>query len=119
MSKNPQSLVNINGAVLDAGSVDLPDRRFREAWQYDGKVVSVHMPTAKRIRAEQLVTEARDKAEKAERRAAMKQLQMADAQPDEAEVAKFRGRPKVKALAKLRDAKAPEELQRLTVDELF
>ena len=41
----PKSYININGQTVD-GSIETPSRKFRDAWSYDGKVVSVD-PTEK------------------------------------------------------------------------
>ena len=37
---NPTSNINIGGQLVD-GSIATPDRKFRDAWTYDGKVVSI------------------------------------------------------------------------------
>jgi hypothetical protein len=50
------SFININGKVFDASTVTLPsDRRFRNAWVLNGKVVEIDRDLA--------LSQARDKAE--------------------------------------------------------
>ena len=36
----PKSYINITGQTVD-GAIETPSRKFRDAWSYDGKVVSV------------------------------------------------------------------------------
>lgn len=44
------SLINVNGSVVDASTVTVPQgRTFRGAWELDGTVIEVDMPKARLI----------------------------------------------------------------------
>jgi hypothetical protein len=53
-----QTLININGDIRDANSLQVPtDRTFRGAWQFNGAAVEVDMAAAKEIHKDNLRTE--------------------------------------------------------------
>lgn len=54
------SLININGDIRDASSLDLPDRKFRDAWVFNGNAVELDVNKLNVI-MRRLVNEERDR----------------------------------------------------------
>lgn len=118
----PDTLLNINGVTVKASNVDLPaDRDLRDAWQLNGDVVEIDMTKAKAIRAEQLLTEANEEAEKAAKAERKAEIMGDTAAAAAARVKKERRQGTVKAAGrrKLADATTPAELAAVTVDDLL
>jgi len=60
-----QTMININGDVRDAKSLQVPtDRTFRGAWMFDGDAVEVDMKLARDIHRDVLRAERNDKFDK-------------------------------------------------------
>jgi len=114
-----QTLININGETRNADSVELPvtGRAFRDAWQFEGDVITVDLEKAKEIKAWQLAMEAKEDAEEAEKEAIMADLKgrPADAQAARARRDRRLATPNFNAVANAADESA---LAALTIDDI-
>lgn len=110
--------ININGEVRDASSLNVPqDRAFRGAWQFNGDAVEIDMTAAKEIHKQKL------RAERAPKFAELDtEWFRADEEDDTAAkariVAKKRALRDVTVDARIANAKTPEELKALTLEDL-
>lgn len=116
-----QVYININGEVRDASSLTFPStgREFRNAWQFNGDVIEVDMVKAKEIKIEKLALKALDRIAKAEEKAAKKAIKGEDTTAEDAEVAKFKAKPKAAGIALIANASTPEELAAITEDQVY
>ena len=116
-----QSLININGEVRDAASLTFPGtgREFRDAWQFNGPVIEVDMVKAKEIKVEKLALKVADRIAKAEEKAAKKALKGEPTTEEEAEIAKFKAKPKQAGIDLITNASTPEELAAITEDQVY
>lgn len=116
-----QSLVNIGGVVRDSTELTFPatGREFRGAWQLNGDVVEIDMATARDIKIEKIYTQALDKISKAEEQAAKKAMKGESTTDEDAEVSKFKAKPKQAAIDAIANATTPEELDALDVDTIY
>jgi len=118
---NPQTLIRINGVDVNASSVTMPatGRKFRDAWQLNGDVIEIDMVKAKTIKIEKILAKAAERAAKAEAKALEKFLKGENATAEEAEVAKFKSKPKAAAVALIAGAATPAALDAITEDAIF
>ena len=116
-----QSLININGEVRDASSLTFPGtgREFRGAWQFEGDVITIDLVKAKEIKIEKIAAKAEERIQKAEEKARKKALKGEDTTVEDAEIAKFKAKPKAAGIALIQNAATPEELAAITEDEVF
>lgn len=120
MAKQPLSLININGVVVDARNVQLPaDRSLRNAWELEGDVVTIDMDKAKGIRRDQLIREADEMAKSAEMEAKRKLFDGQDSAAADLKVARLRGNPKREGISMISNAAEPTDLDRVSVDDIF
>lgn len=114
-----QTLININGEIRNAADVELPvtGRAFRDAWQFEGDVITVDLEKAKEIKAWQLAGEAKEDAEAAEKEAIMADLKgrPQDAQAARARRDRRRATPNFTAVANAADEAG---LAALTIDDI-
>lgn len=116
-----KSYININGDLRDASSLTFPStgREFREAWQFNGDVIEVDMVKAKELKIEKLALKVLDRIQKAEEKIAKKSIKGEDTTAEEAEVAKFKAKPKAAGIALITNATTPEELEAITEDQVY
>ena len=116
-----QSLININGEVRDVSSLTFPGtgREFRGAWQLAGDVITIDMVKAREIKIEKIAIKAAERIQKAEEKARKKALKGEDTTVEEAEIAKFKAKPKAAGIALIQNSVTPEELAAITEDEVF
>ena len=116
-----QALININGQVVEASSVTLPStgRKFREAWQLNGNVVEVDMVKAKELKVDKIMRKALERVKDAEEKAMKKAIKGEDTSVEDAEIAKFKAKPKAAGIALIANAATPEELDTITEDQVF
>lgn len=116
-----QSLVNIQGDIRDAALLTFPPtgREFRGAWFYSGNNIVIDMPTARDIKIERIALKAAEKIAKAENQAAKKALKGEPTTEEDAEVAKFRAKPKQAGIDLIQQAATPEALDAITEDEVY
>jgi hypothetical protein len=116
-----KSLVNIEGDIRDAATLTFPPtgREFREAWFYSGTNIVIDMPTARDIKIEKIARKAAEKIAKAENQAAKKALKGQDTSEEDAEIAKFKAKPKQAGIDLIQLAATPEELDAITEDEVY
>lgn len=116
-----QSLVNIDGVIRDASELTSPStgREFRGAWQLNGDVVEVDMVRAREIKIEKIWQKAKERITKAEEQAAKKAMKGEDTAAEDAEVAKFKAKPKQAAIDLIMNAATPEELDAITEDQVY
>lgn len=115
------TLINIGGEIREASSLTLPasGRAFRDAWQFNGNVVEVDMVKARDIKIERIVQKAAEKVAKAEQKAMEKALKGLPTTAEDAVVSKFKAKPKAAGIALIRDAATPDDLDKLTEDQIF
>lgn len=116
-----KTFININGDIRDAASLTFPStgREFREAWQFNGSVVEVDMVKARDIKIEKIIAKANERIAKAEQKALKKALKGENTSAEDAEIAKFKSKPKTAAVNRIKNAATPEELDVITEDEVF
>ena len=115
------ALININGQVVEASSVELPStgRTLRDAWTLNGDVIEVDMTKAVDIHIDVLVNNAKGRADAAEKKSDRKTLKGEDTSAEDAEVAKFKSKPKKKGIDAIVAATTPDELAAITEDDLY
>ena len=115
------SYISINGELRDASSLTFPGtgREFRDAWQFNGDVIEVDMVKAKEIKVEKIARQALDRIAKAEEKSAKKAIKGEDTSAEEAEIAKFKAKPKAAGIALITNASTPEELAAITEDQVY
>ena len=113
--------ININGEERNAASLTFPGtgREFRGAWQFNGDVIEVDMVKAKEIKIDKIVSKAQERVQKAEEKALKKALKGEDTTVEDAEIAKFKSKPKADGIAMIQNAPTPEALNAITEDEVF
>lgn len=116
-----QSLVNIDGVIRDASELTFPatGREFRGAWQLNGDVVEVDMVRAREIKIEKIWNKAKERIAKAEEQAAKKAMKGESTSAEDAEVSKFKAKPKQAAIDLIMNASTPEELDAITEDDVY
>lgn len=116
-----QSMVDINGDVRDAANLTLPTtgRDFRSAWQFNGNVVEIDMVKARDIKIEKIWEKAQERIKTAEDNAAKKAMKGQDVTAEEAEISKFKAKPKQAAIDLIANAATPEELTAITEDQIY
>ena len=116
-----QTLININGELRDASSLSFPGtgREFRDAWQFSGDVITVDLAKAKELKIEKIAIKAAERIAKAEEKARKKALKGEDTTVEDAEIAKFKAKPKAAGIALIQNAATPEALAAITEDEVF
>ena len=70
-------------------------------------------------RIDKIVQKASDKIDKAESQAAKKAIKGESTTAEEAEVAKFKAKPKAAGIALIADAVTPDELDAITEDQVY
>ena len=115
------SLIKINGQDYNAASLTFPStgREFRDAWTITGDVIEVDMVKARDVKIEKIVRKAAERVEKAEEQAMKKAMKGEDTSSEDAEVAKFKAKPKAAAVDLINNAATPEELDAITEDQVF
>ena len=113
--------ININGQIVEASSVTLPStgRSFRNAWTLNGDVIEVDMAKAIDIKIAKIIEKANEKAAKAEEKSLAKAFKGQDTSVEDAEVAKYKSKPKATAVALIAAATTPEQLDAITEDQVF
>jgi len=113
--------ININGDVREASSLQLPStgREFRNAWQFNGDVIEVDMVKAKDLKIEKIVQKANERIAKAEQKAMEKAMKGMDTTAEDAEVSKFKAKPKSAGIDLIANTATPEELDAITEDDVF
>lgn len=116
-----KTLININGQVVEASSLTLPStgRAFRNAWALNGDVVEVDMAKAIDIKITKIIEKANERVTKAEEKALTKAFKGQDTSVEDAEVAKYKSKPKATAVALIAAATTPEQLDAITEDQVF
>lgn len=111
------TMININGDIRDAASLDVPkDRTFRGAWQFNGAAVEVDMAKARDIHRQNL------RAERAPRLEALDVEFMRKLENGEGTAittAMKRRLRDVTSHPRIESATTPEELKALTLDVLL
>lgn len=119
MKKQPETLTHVSGRTVDS-SVERPHKRtFRDAWQYDpdGDVITVNMAKARDIKRAAL---RRERAEKLaeldwQQQRALVSGDNSSAKKIEEQKQALRDAPSHK---KISNAKKPEDLEAITLDDL-
>jgi pectin methylesterase-like acyl-CoA thioesterase len=116
-----QSLVNINGEIRDAATLTFPatGREYRGAWQLNGDVVEIDMALAREIKIEKIWAKAQERIAKAEEKAAKKAMKGLSTSEEDAEVSKFKAKPKAAGIALIQNAATPEALDAITEDQVY
>lgn len=114
--KAPTTLININGDVREASSLNVPaDRAFRGAWQFEGEAVSVDMDKAREIQKDVIRQERAPELASLDIQT-MKALEAGgDVAPIAAQKQKLRA---VTDDARIAAASTPDELRALTLESL-
>lgn len=116
-----KSLVKINGETREANDLTFPStgREFREAWQLNGNVVEIDINIAREIKIEKIISKANERRANAELKAAKKAMKGQDTTVEDAEIAKFKAKPKQASIDLIQNASTPEELDAITEDDIF
>ena len=112
-----QTLININGDIRDASSITAPDRKFRDAWQFNGDVIEINLVKAKEIRAGQLVAEAKEAAEEADKQVWKAELKGDGESVSDARILSNR-RKATPSWTAVINAASPEALAKVTIDDV-
>ena len=115
------ALIKIGDVTRDVSNLTLPTtgREFRGAWQFNGNVIEVDMTVAREIKIDKIVAKAFEKIEKAEEQAAKKAAKGDPTTDEDAEIAKFKAKPKQAGIDLIQDAATPEELAAITEDQVY
>lgn len=114
-----QTLININGDVRDAASLNVPqDRTFRGAWQFSGDVVEVDMVIARDIHRDNLRAERVPQFDKLDA-AWFRAAETSDTEAQAAIAAQKQALRDVTSDSRIEAAATPDELKALTLDVLL
>lgn len=111
----------IDGKTVDVDAVTIPatGRAFRGAWTLTGNVISIDMAKARDIKIERIVRQALERVLKAEAKAARKAMKGESTAAEEAEIAKFKAKPKAAGVSLIQNAATPAALEAITEDQVF
>ena len=114
------AFTEINGVVRSNAEITLPaNREFREAWVLSGNAVEINMDKAREIKAEKIMRKALERVKIAEEQYLKKAIKGEDTSVEDAEIAKFKVKPKSSSVALIYNAATPEELSLITEEDLF
>lgn len=115
------SLIRINGRDYNAASLTFPStgREFRNAWAVNGNIIEIDMVKARELKIEKIWAKAMERIAKAEEQAAKKAMKGLPTSDEDAEVAKFKAKPKQAAVDLISNASTPEELDAITEDQVY
>jgi hypothetical protein len=112
------TLININGDIRDASSLNVPkDRTFRGAWKFEGDAVEIDMSKAKNLHRDKLRQARTEKFTKLDSDW-FRADETGDAKAKAEVAAKKKALRDVTADARIESASTPEELQTLTLEAL-
>ena len=113
------SFYDIGGQEVPVGDIPNPDRSFRDAWVWNGSVLTVDLAAAKQIRSEQIAVAAMERRDDLEREVVEKQLKGQDASAEQAELTALKGSPKQAGLDAIQNAASPQALKAIGLADLF
>lgn len=115
------SKIDIGGRLFETASADLPsEREFRDAWvtnEFDQ--IEVDMVKARDIKIEKIVANAQERILKAEAKAARKALKGLGSSEEDADLAKFKSKPKKAGRDLITQATTPAQLDAITEDQVY
>ena len=116
-----KSLVEINGVVRDQAELTFPSTgwEYYDAFVLNGDVIEIDMAKAVDVKIAKLVEKVNGRIAKAEEKALKKALKGEDTTAEDAEVAKFKAKPKSTGVSLIANAATPEELDAITEDQVF
>lgn len=114
------AFIEIDGVVQSDAEIKLPaNREFRAAWVLSRNVVEIDMDKAKELKAEKIMRKALERVQIAEEQSLKKAIKGENASVEEAEISKFKVKPKAESVALIHNATTPEELSVITEEDMF
>ena len=116
---NPQSLINVNGKLINPNEVHMPDNRiFRDAWVSSSeKIVEVDMNLAREIQKDRVRVERQEKFKELD-----SEWFIASESNDTEKLQKIKEKKQIlrdiTKSSKFKEAKKPKELSKLTLKYL-